>query len=721
MSAFSGVSITEVIVTFKKLKEVYDTFNDEYDGADNRIKELFETSNLLHDVLEEAEVLLAHWNRTFPAQESFVMKLKELDHFIKKYSTLVPVKPGQEVTSEYPPPKWKRRWQITRFAFDDAEKLKNDLSREMQQLVTFVTFLALRTTILPNSGRRPRPTPAAPTPNAPNINVEFEKLRILNARRDNIMTRAQLGPAPDTSAIDDEIQAVLRAICYKAGLSGIDVPIQLEPRQLLLPSSSSSQSMNDILVNLSGHSIHNAAGYNPRPLSPPPPADSDAHLRPAPLSPRRVSVPIQQRLIQSPPRPQPQLQPSSSRHWQSPPPSPLSPSSTFQPSVTSASPGTYQASFSTQFTSPIMPSDRWSIRTEPAMSVLGQPALAVCRAKIALNKKLPILQLNSWSIFPAHVVVWTAMDGRSTLEHHLPHSAWPYTKHSSLGESPLNLEFLPAEKHKFVVRTDGMPQSYLVYPKYKFVIDKDLEKFQGDVRDKDLLKSFEIDIMKSKRPSTTGVVTSNEVVKLWRTRDYLQARSLSFYAPEDNRHREFPIRWFKDDVTKDQGKLSVQLDFIKRKGSSNDVPGSPKRAGTFFRKKSSSSKSLAEPLGFFRRPSDAPSQHNPRASVSTVSSAGSSSDESGLAPAEIAESFKHLSIVLSSPDHYKTFVKFLDPTQTHSTSVSPPVLRSPFEVEGNYPFEVEGSHPIFEMEDTMVRPTLELDERPVPQTLRRPP
>jgi len=84
------ISVTEILQSLERAKKVYDSFNDEFDSADNRIKELFGTSQLLHGVLAESEELLLRCNRTFPAHESFIKKLRELDRFIDKYSTLRP-------------------------------------------------------------------------------------------------------------------------------------------------------------------------------------------------------------------------------------------------------------------------------------------------------------------------------------------------------------------------------------------------------------------------------------------------------------------------------------------------------------------------------------------------------------------------------------------------------------------------------------------------------
>ncbi|KAK3059551.1 hypothetical protein LTS18_010569, partial [Coniosporium uncinatum] len=137
------ISVTEILQSLERAKKVYDSFNDEFDSADNRIKELFGTSQLLHGVLAESEELLLRCNRTFPAHESFIKKLRELDRFIDKYSTLRPSEGSGNGSQGNEPGRMKRYWQITRFAFDDAEELKNGLQLEMQQLVTFVLLLAL--------------------------------------------------------------------------------------------------------------------------------------------------------------------------------------------------------------------------------------------------------------------------------------------------------------------------------------------------------------------------------------------------------------------------------------------------------------------------------------------------------------------------------------------------------------------------------------------------
>lgn len=137
--AFSGVNVSEILDALRKAKELYDCFTDEFDSAQNRVGELFETFHFLSSTFEEYKALLEQCNKTYPGQGTLLRKLKELEAFILKYSTLVPDRDGTRPLS-----KPRRIWQTTRFAFDvHMEKLDEGLKMEMQKLALSMGLLAL--------------------------------------------------------------------------------------------------------------------------------------------------------------------------------------------------------------------------------------------------------------------------------------------------------------------------------------------------------------------------------------------------------------------------------------------------------------------------------------------------------------------------------------------------------------------------------------------------
>ena len=118
----------------------------------------------------------------------------------------------------------------------------------------------------------------------------------------------------------------------------------------------------------------------------------------------------------------------------------------------------------------------------------------------------------------------------------------PYTKHASL-ERPLEVSFL----HNHLIVVPGRSK-YRDDPHYTFTTSEDYSDFQSSIRDKKLLRSFEVDKISSRVSSDSGEA-SDQHLKLWRNFDN-QQHSLTFFANNSTRsegpcHREFPVAWFR--------------------------------------------------------------------------------------------------------------------------------------------------------------------------------
>lgn len=115
----------------------------------------------------------------------------------------------------------------------------------------------------------------------------------------------------------------------------------------------------------------------------------------------------------------------------------------------------------------------------------------------------------------------------------------PYTKHASL-KSPLEVSFL--RKHTVIV----CGNVYNDDPVYKFTTLEACDLFQSSIFNKELLHTFEIDRIASKRFNKRGGEATYQHLKLWRNfRD--QRHFISFFANNSASpcHMEFPVTWFQ--------------------------------------------------------------------------------------------------------------------------------------------------------------------------------
>lgn len=150
-----GVSIPDLLKAIAKAKEVYEAFFGVYGNAPDRIKELADTVKYLHEVLTDCQTLLEKRRVPFPGLALLRRKLDECKALIQKYSELCPTTQASnadDVDVLEPTGEERRRiqtirrvWQTTHYAFsaDEVTRLKDDLSREMVKLNTFILIWAL--------------------------------------------------------------------------------------------------------------------------------------------------------------------------------------------------------------------------------------------------------------------------------------------------------------------------------------------------------------------------------------------------------------------------------------------------------------------------------------------------------------------------------------------------------------------------------------------------
>jgi hypothetical protein len=108
--------------------------------------------------------------------------------------------------------------------------------------------------------------------------------------------------------------------------------------------------------------------------------------------------------------------------------------------------------------------------------------------------------------------------------------------------------------------------------KYRFIDQQDSTKFEQDFRDMDLLDTFDVDSIKSLRKGWGE--TTNECLKIWRSRDIDQTHTLTFYANHIKEHLEFPIEWLSPDFEVSSRKKEVHISFKQKPGIPNADPRS---------------------------------------------------------------------------------------------------------------------------------------------------
>lgn len=315
--------------------------------------------------------------------------------------------------------------------------------------------------------------------------------------------------------------------------------------------------------------------------------------------------------------------------------------------------------------------------------ILGDPALPVCVASFVIGERG--LRLQHWRIERAaigRIVVWTGTDPVHTLIHYVPANTMPYTKHSSLKSTEKYHVISFHHNHRVVWNKSGQNRLDKQMPViYHFVDAKDFKRFQEELRDKDLLDTFNTDTIKSKRPAGRYGEAGNQDLKLWCSRDEAQVYTISFYANHtETEHLEFPINWFQEDISADPTKRTVQLVFAPPTDTSAPFP-LPARPSSFMRKlsfaRSQSSQTVASSAA-------STASNSSKASVSTLNSIMSALEGMGghvepFAPADVSKVFQHLHITFSDNEprlkrtgesDFERFVKLY--ANAHQLSQYPP-------------------------------------------------
>ncbi|KAK8873164.1 acetate kinase [Apiospora arundinis] len=225
---------------------------------------------------------------------------------------------------------------------------------------------------------------------------------------------------------------------------------------------------------------------------------------------------------------------------------------------------------------------------------LGPPGY---QATIVLFEGLPeekTVYLGPWEVVGSEHrrIVWRCSYQLELLEHFLPspHPAdtFPHTLHSLHRQfsDPCLLEqyvtFREAHRVRYTAEDGVVIFDQPMEVKYEFTTIESAIHFQGDLRRKDLIDCFDIDVVWSDTHSRTdtfgnvrGIGTAQRL-KLWSDRQN-SAHSISIFANRsDRRFREYPVDFFEGEVRgRDDRRRMLRLNVRGRRGSAPDSRRNP--------------------------------------------------------------------------------------------------------------------------------------------------
>ena len=135
MAVVPGFSVSDLIRAAAQLKLVYDSFFDDHDNAQSRVRELADAIDLFTINLINHKWILERSGRHYPGHAAFHRTLKECEDFIESYSILLNQKTNWTLHA------WKKtRWA---FEYEHIDKLRQQLTLHVQAMGGFTLNLLL--------------------------------------------------------------------------------------------------------------------------------------------------------------------------------------------------------------------------------------------------------------------------------------------------------------------------------------------------------------------------------------------------------------------------------------------------------------------------------------------------------------------------------------------------------------------------------------------------
>lgn len=385
---------------------------------------------------------------------------------------------------------------------------------------------------------------------------------------------------------------------------------------------------------------------------------------------------IPQSLVETvPPTPVDQYPPMSPYDLGSAASTPVSRINTISTSIAS-SPSTFITTGASSL--PPAPSIR-AQRKESSPPWLGDPSLPINKAIFVASRANKRVKLDYYRFTPVlgagvskgRIIEWRGENPGHLVRHHIPadpHDTFPYTKHSVLQKDKLRLIIhTPGHStHKVVLKSgEKLVMNEKDEIEYRFTSEEGLKKFQSDLRDKELLGSYETDKVKCKNGTHI-----NECVKLWRSRDGDGDCSLTFFASGSNEGDvEYPLRWIQSPFKRNEAKREVTLDLLKKPPDLES-----KKRGILGRRKSSSATS---PYGGDISPVSPSGKRGSTVTMDSTASSNATSDDLPIyCPDNIHDKVRTMIFTFSADKDFKAFLQMyqialqpsLDPRPLSTTS-----------------------------------------------------
>ncbi|KAM7190363.1 hypothetical protein V8F20_009758 [Naviculisporaceae sp. PSN 640] len=296
---------------------------------------------------------------------------------------------------------------------------------------------------------------------------------------------------------------------------------------------------------------------------------------------------------------------------------------------------------------------------------LGPPGY---HAAIKLYEHTPnetTVYLGPWEIVGANPrrVVWQCSYQGEVLEHFLPSDdpgdILPYSLHAQhrrFGDArDMELYLTFQEPHRIRYTTiNGILHDEYVEVKYEFTTVEGSIQFQSDIRRRDLIDWFDVDVVWSdthRRTDTYGNVRGLGTIqrmKMWRDR-YSTFHYITFYANHRRRWKEYLVHDFEDEVRhRDDRHRRLQIiarGATPRRGSGSTESSSHSRDSRRF---------SASSIFRQRQPTSSSSSS---AAVAEAGGASSSATQSALDVRYIGIQFTRLDRTRSGSDEYRRFIE----------------------------------------------------------------
>ncbi len=171
----------------------------------------------------------------------------------------------------------------------------------------------------------------------------------------------------------------------------------------------------------------------------------------------------------------------------------------------------------------------------------------------------------------------------NTVPSNVPADVFPHTLHArhrpygDPADMELFLTFREPHRIRYVTANDAVVHDDRIEVKYEFTTCDGSHRFQADVRNKELVDYFDVDVIWSDRDGRTDAfgsvrgIGAIQRLKIWRDR-YSTYHYLTFLANRtDRRYREYMVLAFDGDIhNRDDGHRRLRLHVRGRRSSTSD-------------------------------------------------------------------------------------------------------------------------------------------------------